>query len=172
MAGEGNGPLDRLATALLVSESRYLDEEDRQELLSSVQDRVADEFAKVESPTPTSITLTSQGGVIPVTIRNQAGYELRVRISLQSSRLEFLGGASREVTLSRPVQAFTFPVQAQSTGRFPVRVEVRTPGGAPISSSDIVVRSTAYNRVALVVTIGAAVFLALLWGRRFLLRRR
>jgi hypothetical protein len=35
-----------------------------------------------------------------------------------------------------------------------------------------VVRSTAYNRVALVITTGAALFLALWWGRRLLSRRK
>jgi hypothetical protein len=53
-----------------------------------------------------------------------------------------------------------------------VAIEVQTPAGDPIASSSIVVRSTAYNRVALVLTIGAAVFLAMWWGRRFLPRPR
>lgn len=74
--------------------------------------------------------------------------------------------------LEPPGESFSFPVRTQTTGRFPVDVRLRTPDGSPIASSTIVVRSTAYNRVALVVTIGAALFLALWWGRRFLPRRR
>jgi hypothetical protein len=66
----------------------------------------------------------------------------------------------------------TFNVVAQTTGRFQVEVLVETPEGGPIADSSIVVRSTAYNRVALIVTIGAALFLAAWWGRRFLPRRR
>ncbi len=73
--------------------------------------------------------------------------------------------------LSRPAQRFTFPVRAQTTGRFPVQVQVETPQGGTIAESSILVRSTAYNRVALVVTIGAALFLAALWARRFVPRR-
>jgi hypothetical protein len=36
----------------------------------------------------------------------------------------------------------------------------------------VVVRSTAYNRVALFLTVGAALFLLLWWGRRLLPRKR
>jgi hypothetical protein len=133
---------------------------------------VGAEFAKVQPPRASSITLTSSRGLIPVTLHNQAGYPVRLEITLRSSRLEFLGGGSQDVTLSRPSQRFDFPVRAQATGRFPVDVELRTPDGTRIATSSIVVRSTAYNRVALVVTIGAALFLALLWGRRFLSRPR
>jgi hypothetical protein len=75
------------------------------------------------------------------------------------------------VTLTRPEQSFTFQVRAQTTGRFPVEVLVQTPNGDPITDSRIVVRSTAYNKIALIVMIGAAVFLVAWWGRRFLPRR-
>jgi hypothetical protein len=129
------------------------------------------EFAKVEAPLPSAVTLTSRNGVIPVTIHKQADYDMRVTLVLQSPRLEVIGGPGRVVTLTRPEQLFTFQVQAQTTGRFPVEVFVETPNGARIAQSRIVVRSTAYNRVALIVTIGAALFLAAWWGRRFLPRR-
>jgi hypothetical protein len=108
--------------------------------------------------------------VIPVTIRNEADYQMDVRVVLRAPGLDFVGGSSREVRLTRPEQLLTFPVEVQRTGRFRVAVEVQTPEGMRIVGSSIVVRSTAYNRVALVVTIGAALFLALWWSRRFLPR--
>jgi hypothetical protein len=42
-----------------------------------------------------------------------------------------------------------------------------SPSGRPIGEARLVVRSTAYNRIALVITIGAALVLLLLWARRF-----
>jgi hypothetical protein len=45
-----------------------------------------------------------------------------------------------------------------------------TPDGTPLADTEIIVRSTAYNRIALVITIGAAAFLAVWWGRRLLSR--
>jgi hypothetical protein len=165
---------ERLRTQVLVAEAREFirDEPAGLAFLDGVQARVRREFEKVEPPRPSSITLTSRGGVIPVTIRNLAGYRVHVRVVLLSARLEFLEGDSRRVVLERPVQTFTFPVRAQTTGRFPVTVRLETPQGAAIAESQIVVRSTAYNVLALVITLGAALFLATWWGRRFLPRPR
>jgi hypothetical protein len=164
----------RLRTQVLVAQARdFLRHElAGQAFLEAVQARVRQEFDKVEPPPSIPVTLTSRGGVIPVTIRNLAGYRVRIRVVLESPRLEFLEGDSRDVVLDRPVQAFTFPVRAQTTGRFPVTIRLETPGGAQIGQSRMVVRSTAYNVLALVITLGAAVFLAAWWARRFLPRVR
>jgi len=48
---------------------------------------------------------------------------------------------------------------------------IATPTGAPIAESRIVVRSTAYNTRALLVTGVATVFLLFLWVRRLLSTR-
>jgi len=40
-----------------------------------------------------------------------------------------------------------------------------------VNQGTLIVRSTAYNRVALLVTLGAAVVLLALWARRFVPRR-
>lgn len=167
--------VSRLSDLILASESRFLmdDELQAMEFHHEVRRQVGREFSKVRPPASSSVTLTSQRGVIPVTIRSGARYDMRVRLTLESpARLRFLGGPSRDVVLSRPVQAFTFPVRAATTGRFPVTVVVQTPLGTEITDFEIVVRSTAYNRVALLVTIGAALFLAVWWGRRFFSRTR
>ena len=76
------------------------------------------------------------------------------------------------VVLNRPRQALSFPVLAQTTGRFPVRILLRTPRGAHIAESRIVVRSTALNTRALLITIAAALFLLFLWVRRLVFRGR
>lgn len=174
VAGVGHEVVDRLGTLVLTSQSRYLLSRDDQalELLQAVDRGVSAEFAKIDPPRATTIRLTSRSGVIPLTIGNEAGYAMDVRVELRAQGLTFLGGSSREVRLTRPEQQLTFPVRAERTGRFPVVVEVQTPEGIEIAESRILVRSTAYNRVALVVTIGAALFLALWWSRRFLPRAR
>ena len=168
--------VEQIRRNLLVAESRYLlgRESLALEFLSAARASVAAEFAKIRPPdTDSEVTLTSRSGTIPLTIRNEADYPVRVRVTLGSTRLQFLGGASRDLVLEPPGASISFPVRAQTTGRFPVAVQVRTPdGGGLVAESSIVVRSTAYNRVALAVTIGAALFLALWWGRRFLPRWR
>lgn len=160
---------------ILLSESRYLLEREDLALafLAAARRTVENEFGKIRPPDEDSeVTLTSRSGTIPLTIRNEADYPVHVRVALRASGLEFVGGASRIIVLDPPGEALVFPVLAQKTGSFAVGVQVQTPDGVPIASSTIKVRSTAYNRVALVITIGAALFLALWWGRRFLPRRR
>lgn len=161
--------LDRL---LLLSESRYLagHQDLRFDFLDAARATVDAEFDKVHLPPSSSITLTSRTGRIPVTLRSDAGYPVQLELRLRASGLELIGGPTRDIMLSRPIQTFVFPARAQRTGRFPVQVRLGTPDGTRIGRTEIVVRSTAYNRVALVLTIGAALFLAVWWGRRFLSR--
>jgi hypothetical protein len=173
MAEEPTDILARMETLLLVAQHRGFLAREEEGLAYLDRSRAAAEaeFAKVEPPPPTLVTLTSTHGDIPVTIRNLAGYDVRVVLRLLSPKLEFAGGTTHQIVLSRPAQRFTFPVRAKATGRSIVRIVVLTPGGATLGESRIVVRSTAYNMVALAITIGAAVFLAALWLRRFLPRR-
>lgn len=163
----------RLGRLLLVAEARRFltDEGSALAFVDEVRESLESEYRKIGVPEGTSVTLTSQGGVIPVTLASEADYAVRVRITLRSPRLEFLEGASRELTLDGGARSLTFPVRANTTGRFPVRVLLDTPDGRRIGASRLVVRSTAYNRVALFVTIAAAAFLALWAGRRFLRQR-
>ena len=173
VAGEDMPLLLRLRGLRFIAESRWLLRREPQALayMRAARETVHREFAKVDTPPPGAVTLTSRTGVIPVTIHKESNYDMRVDLVLLSPRLEVIGGPSREVTLTRPEQLFSFQVRAQTTGRFPVEVLVETPDGASITRSRIVVRSTAYNRVALIVTVGAALFLAAWWARRFLPRR-
>jgi hypothetical protein len=170
------GPfVERLKNLLLISEAAHFTDDEREGLafLRAVRRSVNREFDKVQPPSGTSVTLTSRRGVIPITVTNSTGYSLRLRVTLLSPRLEFLQeGESRVVVLDRPRQALTFPVLAQTTGRFPVRILLRTPRGAHIAESRIVVRSTAYNSRALLITIAAAFFLVFLWARKLLHRGR
>ena len=63
-----------------------------------------------------------------------------------------------------------FDVRLKTTGQFPLRVVVEAPTGRPVSETTVIVRSTAYSRIALIITVGAALALVLLWARRFFRR--
>jgi hypothetical protein len=63
-------------------------------------------------------------------------------------------------------------VQATGAGQGSVQVIVRAPNGRVLSESTFVVRSTAFNRVALAITVAAALALVALWLRRVIARRR
>jgi hypothetical protein len=138
--------VERLTTQLLVAESRdfLARADDGLAFLRAVRGRVDRELEKVQPPARnSSVTLTSHQGVIPVTISSAAEYPVHLRVTLLSPRLRFLEGATQSVVIA-------------------------TPKGATIARSRIVVRSTAYNTRALLVTLAAALFLLFLWGRRLL----
>jgi hypothetical protein len=145
------------------------------EFIQAVSRAMRDTYSRVNITT-SLVTLTSRSGVIPVTVGNRSNYPIEARLRLVADRrLAFVDGNDRSVVLSRGSEVFTFRVRAQTTGRFPIKVQVQTsdgPDGQTISETDMVVRSTAYNRVALFLTIGAAVFLMGWWGRRLLPRKR
>ncbi|HXY73023.1 MAG TPA: hypothetical protein VEM41_10795, partial [Actinomycetota bacterium] len=91
---------------------------------------------------------------------------------VSASQLTFPHGNRRTITIAAHGSQFlSFAVQTKTTGRFPVSVQIFTRAGRQIAETQMIVRSTAYNLVALVVTLGAALFLLAWWGRRFLPRR-
>jgi len=138
-----------------------------------VQATIARTYSAITLPPDGAIvTLTSRRGTLPLTVRNSSPYSLRARIKLLADpRITFDGGGSRIVRIPPGNTPLEFSVNAQTTGRFPMAIRVETLDGNRIAGTQMIVRSTAYNRVALLVTIGAGLFLAIWWGRRFLPRR-
>jgi hypothetical protein len=176
---EGARPLvDRLQTQLLLADAGgFVSDPSRGRLFIDSAYQVVQQTYKRVVVSPGLVTLTSRQGNILVTLRNSTGYTIRVRILLIADRrISFVKGESRKITLPPLQRTLTFAVRAETTGRFPVKVRIQTPGdpGIPqtITETEVLVRSTAYNRIALVLTIGAALFLLGWWGRRFLPRRR
>jgi hypothetical protein len=137
--------------------------------VAGVRRRLQEEFGKIGLEAAPLLTLPSRGGDIPVGVTTTTGYPIRVQVRLISNHLE-ISQQIRKVEV-RDRALLPFRVHAKTTGRFPVRVQIMTPSGFTIDTRQIVVRSTAYNVAALVVTIGAAVFLLLWWARRFLPRK-
>ena len=139
--------------------------------LDIVTARLRGEFGKIQPKTSTVVTLTSRKGVIPVGISNETGYAVHLNVRLVSNHLAIAADA-QDVEIHGRSRTLLFHVQARTTGRFPVQVQIRTPSGVVLQAGQLVVRSTAYNLIALIITIGAAVFLLAWWGRRFLPRRK
>ena len=178
-AAEGAGPLiERLEDRLLVAGTTASAGNSGlgAQFVESVRGTIRRTYAGV-NVSQGLVTLTSREGFIPVTLRNTSGLPLRVRVKLISDlSVAFVTGNSRQVVLPPSERTLTFAVRAKTTGRFPIRVQVRTPGpdgiAETITQSEVVVRSTVYNRLALFLTIGAGLFLLVWWGRRFLPKPR
>jgi len=171
LVGESTLP-DRLAGDLLVAESSaYVGNESVGSAWTTAVDTAANHvFAATQLVGAQRFTLTSGEGTIPVLLGDPGDLVLNVRVRLTSSLLTFPNGNTQAVKLDAPHQFLTFDVVAQRTGQIPVQVQVISPSGRIVSQTTIFIRSTAFNRIALFITLGAAALLVALWARRFLRR--
>jgi Family of unknown function (DUF6049) len=139
--------------------------------LSSVDDTVRHVLKDIQPP-PTGhmVTIPSLRGTVVFTVKNGTRYQTRIEVKLVPHGQLTLPEGDRITVVLQPGESslVQMAVQAQTTGRFPVTVQILAPQGGLIAQSQLIVRSTAYNRLALFVTAGAVVFLLLWWGRRFL----
>jgi len=129
-------------------------------------------FDSVKPQVGQGFTFTSGEGTIPIQMGDPGTIPLRVTIQLQSPQFNYPNGYQQVVVLERPSQVVYFRVVAKAAGQNPILVDVIAPNGDEIGDpQQIVVRSTAVNHIALLVTLAAAGVLALLYSRRWWFRR-
>jgi hypothetical protein len=164
---------DRLEADLLYAESgQFVGHESAGNAFTDAANRVtAAAFSAVSPDTSQGFTLTSRSGTIPLRMGDPGQVPLKVVVQLESATLRFPQGGSKTVVLDHPQQIVSFPVEVTSSGSFTVTVVVRSPSGREIAQSNLVIRSTAYNRIALILTLAAGLALVALWSRRFFRRR-
>jgi hypothetical protein len=164
---------DRLDTMLLLAESgQFLDDQSiGLSFVLSAREEIESVFDSVRPDPGQQITLTSSSGTgIPIRVTNDNPEPLRVSVRLVSPHLD--GSPQSSMVLKADsTQTVNFDVRLNTSGRYPVNVEVTSPTGRVINSDTLIVRSTAYNRIALFITIGAALLALLVWARRFVPRR-
>lgn len=175
---QGAEPLiDELRHNLLLANSGAFlaDASSGQEFIASVERAARGVYNRIGVVTDV-VTLVSRTGLMPITLENGSPYTVKVVLQFVADRrLEFPAGPSRTILLPPTQRTLTIAVRSLATGRIPIRVRLMTPDRSLpeiVAERAVVVRSTAYNRLALFVTIGAALFLLAWWGRRFLPRRR
>jgi hypothetical protein len=147
-------------------------------IAGAVQVATAD-LHKVHLPSSVSITLTSGQGRLPVTLVSTADLPVHIVLVLTSEQLRFVtarvnggtcssvnaGSEDCQLTLSRSTTSLQIPVVVRTPGAFPLLLEVETPSGEILAKSTDTVRSTAIGYVAVVLMVGAVLFLAVWWVR-------
>lgn len=122
-------------------------------------------LARIRVPRPSTITLTSRSGEIPLTFRNDTGKSVDVLIELFSPKLYFPEGSSRLVTLDPKSTTVRFAVEALTSGTFPLRLSVRSADGVlAVADTQFHVRSTVVSTVGFALMAGAVAVLVLWWG--------
>jgi Family of unknown function (DUF6049) len=116
----------------------------------------------------TPVTLTARRGTIPITVANDSAEQVTVVLRLTSAKVDLPAASEPFVLEPRRRTTQLLPVGTRATGTFPIRVDVLTPDGeVVIARGEVRLTSTAFNRVALALTGGAAGVLLLWWfGRR------
>jgi hypothetical protein len=170
---ENSTDADRFDTYLLLAESSDFLANPSAGLafIGAVRDQLSAVFGAVHPDIGQVVTLTARtGSRIPVHVTNEGDRALRVTVQLVSQHLQ---SSPSDTVVLQPsaTQTLFFDVDLKTNGRFPVQVLVESPSGRPIGQSTLIVRSTRLNRIALIITIGAALVLLLAWARRFLPRR-
>ena len=179
------GPTTAEASAmrrlLLSAESTRLSTRGRDAVLDTVEHALARVRDNVRVPNRRTIRLTARSGTVPLNVANDNPFAVHVDIVLSSDKLEFTDvrgdDRSREVltgvviganaTLTRAV-----PVKSRASAAFSMQVVVRAPTGQEIERSRFTIISTVFSGVGVVLSIGAALFLALWWIRNWRTSRR
>jgi hypothetical protein len=171
---EPAGELDLLRRAMLYAEaSQYIGNEGSGHVwIRSVNGVVDRTFSRLKPDTSRVLTFTSRAGTIPLRMGDPGNRVLNVTVRLESGRVDFLDGEERTVRLDQANQVITFSVEVKAAGPSDIDVSVMSPNGAVLSRSVLVVRSTAVNPIALIITTGAGLVLIGLWSRRLFRRRR
>jgi hypothetical protein len=169
---EPAGELDRLRRSLLYAEaSQYIENEGSGQIwIDSVNGVIDRTFSRLQPDTSRVLTFTSRSGTIPLRMGDPGDRVLNVKVKLESGRVEFLDENERSVRLDQANQVITFQVEVKAAGPSNIDVSVTSPKGVELSRSVLVVRSTAVNPIALIITIGAGLVLVGLWSRRLFRR--
>ena len=167
------------ARRLLLSQSADLSAGAQADEIGTVNGLIDQQIRGIRLTPNTSIRLTARQGRFPVTIVNGADFPARVQVRLSSQKLEFrpidepgvtcrAAGSSETCTLDLRTQNTTLkvPVVTRTSGVFSLTIRLTSPdGGLALATSEDTMRSTAASGVGIVLSIGAALLLAMWWVR-------
>jgi len=130
------------------------------------------------APADGTYTLASADAPLVLTVRNDLPFAVRVlpEVRARNNRGFSTGDIGVQVLAPGSRTVLQVPTSLRQSGGFAVTATLVTPGGGTLGERvEMQVRSTAYGPISLIITIGAAALLALLFLRRlvhFVLRRR
>jgi hypothetical protein len=164
---------NQLEEVLLASQAADLRGRSRTTYIRGVDQRIDQELARIVVPPSRTITLTARRGEIPVTVQHKSDYPVHLVVSLESDKLTFPDGSSRKLDLVRRNTTDRFVVQARTSGAFPLRVTLWSPGrDLMVARARFTVRSTAASGVGIALSVGAGVILLGWWARHLVRGRR
>ena len=166
LVGSESARADGLRLQLATSIARGIDTDRRVGLVESVRTAVDVGFDSVTLTGQTDLNLTSRSGTLPIMIRNDNEFPVRVVLRISSERLTFREGDRFEVDVTDEIARVDVPVDARATGSVPTFVQILTPDEQVVlDSRRLDVRSTAVSGVGLLLSAGALAVLVIWWAR-------
>ena len=167
----------RLKNNLLVAQS-YMesDPETASEYADSSSEEALGELGKISIIGVDDVTLTSSRGRFQLVLANGTDSVIDVDLEFESPQLAFDPELLERLstTYEPGNHPLTITATARSSGKSPLTVTITSPGsgiGYQITEKVIDIRSTAFNNIALGITVGALLFLILFYLVRALRRR-
>jgi hypothetical protein len=145
--------------------------------LRSALDRLRSRVTLV-APADGTYSLGSSDAPLVLTVRNDLPIAVQVLLDVSTRGTRGLSISDIGVQTLAPGQRTTLqvPTEVRQSGGFAVSAQLTTPGGEPLGDRiQLQVKSTTYGSISLLITVGAAALLGLLFLRRlvnFVLRRR
>ncbi|TFV85795.1 hypothetical protein E4P40_13830 [Blastococcus sp. CT_GayMR20] len=130
------------------------------------------------APADGTYSLASSDAPLVLTVRNDlpVSVEVLLEVRTRGNRGLSIGDIGTQTLAPGERTTLTVPTELRQSGGFAVTAQLTTPGGGPLGDEiQLQVKSTAYGPISLLITIGAAALLGLLFLRRlvnFVLRRR
>jgi len=139
----------------------------------SVRSQLAKNLSEIELPPGRQVTITGRSTTIPLRFRNNLPYEVRVKMSVRSTRLNITGDADREVVLAPGENRIDLAVTVRAPGESLLRIKLLSPDDElEIGQSELPVRSAAISGVGAALSVISILFLMLWWGRTHRRRKR
>jgi Family of unknown function (DUF6049) len=173
--GTPNELSDPLNRRLLVAAALPLSPAERSSHLASVRRDIDGELSHVDLPDRQTFTLTARQGLVPLSVRNTAGYPMTVLVQFSGERLEFPENPDGRIQLqlTQEITRIEITVRTLTSGDAPLTLTVSTPDDRrELDRSRFTVRSTAVTGVGLALIGGSLLFLAAWWGRNIHRARR
>lgn len=145
--------------------------------LTAATERLRDRVTLL-APADGTYTLASADAPLVLTVRNDLPFAVRVlpEVRARNNRGFSVGDTGVQVLAPGSRTVLQVPTSLRQSGGIAVTATLVTPGGRTLGEPvEMQVRSTAYGPISLIITIGAAALLGLLFLRRlvhFVLRRR
>ncbi len=179
VAGPDADQVDLLERLLLVATGSF-SEPERGAYLAATRAAIGARLSMVGILSEGSFRLTSREATIPLTLVNRLDVDMQVSLGLKSDKLDFtatsppgIRSTSLPLTLHPGNNPVMIPVEARTSGDFPLLITMRSPDGRlEVATTRLTVRSTFLSGVGIALSAGAGLFLLGWWIRHWRTVRR